>query len=195
MAADQRSPREIERELEREREDLRRNVDEVMNRLTFDDAWNRAGRYMRENRSDLGGSLMTVIKEKPAAIGLIAIGLAWLMFGPVQSAAPRDGRGTTRVPEPYPYGRRDEEVYGDDRLSGGLATAGPHVPTDYTEPVNIANRSLTDKDDDLSERRTSLETQPDPDPLKPTGTGTTENADEPTSDVGTSVDSPTTRPT
>lgn len=172
MASDQRSPREIERDIERERHDLRRNVDEVMNRLTFEDAWNRAGRYMRENRSDLGGSFMTVAREKPAAVGLVAIGVAWLMFGPAQTTAPRDGRGRTSVPEPRPYGRGDEAGHEDD-LPDGLQTGEREPSVDRLRPLGTSDRSHASDDPDLPDRRTPLETQPDLDPLGPSRGGTT----------------------
>ena len=43
MATDTRSPAEIEHEIDAEREQLRDTVDEALNRLTFEDAWNSGG--------------------------------------------------------------------------------------------------------------------------------------------------------
>lgn len=75
------SPREIERELEQERAELRGTIDEFLNRMTLEGAWNRAGMYMRENHDEFGQTLGRVVKEKPIAVGLVAIGMAWIMFG------------------------------------------------------------------------------------------------------------------
>lgn len=81
------SSREIERDLEQERAQLRVTIDEVLDRMTLEGAWNRAGMYMRENHEEFGQTLGRVIKEKPIAVGLVAIGMAWIIFG--SSSSPR----------------------------------------------------------------------------------------------------------
>jgi hypothetical protein len=53
--ADQ-SMREIERDIEHERAELRGTLDEIADRLTFEDMWNRAGSYLRSN-GDFGEGL------------------------------------------------------------------------------------------------------------------------------------------
>lgn len=78
---DDRSPREIERNLERTRNDLHGTIDEVLDRMTLENAWTYAGRYLRDHRSEYGHTGGSVLKEKPLAVGLVAIGIAWIMFG------------------------------------------------------------------------------------------------------------------
>lgn len=93
------SSREIERDLEHQRDELRHTIDEALNRMTLEGAWNYAGKYLRDNRSAYGQTLGSVIKEKPLAVGLVAVGMAWIMFGPsnVARQAAREDR----------YGRND----------------------------------------------------------------------------------------
>ncbi len=79
---DDRSSREIERDLERKRDDLRGTIDEALDRMTLEGAWTYAGRYLRDHRSEYGQTVGSVFKEKPLAVGLVAIGMAWIMFGP-----------------------------------------------------------------------------------------------------------------
>ena len=82
MATDTRSSHDIERDLEQERQELRGTIDEIWNRLTFEDAWNRVGRYVRENGNEHGKTLGRLVQEKPIAAGLTLVGVTWLLFGP-----------------------------------------------------------------------------------------------------------------
>lgn len=90
MAEHGQSTREIEREIEHERAELRGTLDEIADRLTFEDMWNRAGSYLRSN-GDLGEGFARVAREKPVALGLTALGLGLLLFGPSYNPA-RDRR-------------------------------------------------------------------------------------------------------
>jgi hypothetical protein len=99
--ADQ-SMREIERDIEHERAELRGTLDEIADRLTFEDMWNRAGSYLRSN-GDLGEGFARVAREKPVALGLTALGIGLLLFGPSYNPARdrsphRAGRGQ-RMPD------------------------------------------------------------------------------------------------
>lgn len=71
----------IERDLEQERAEFRDTIDEVFNRMTLEGAWDRAGMYMRKNREEFGQTLGRVITENPFPVSLVAIGMAWIMFG------------------------------------------------------------------------------------------------------------------
>ena len=104
MAADTPSPQEIERRLEDERAQLRDTVDELWTRMTFEDAWNRIGAYVRDNRADQ--TLGRLAREKPIAVALTAIGVAWLLFGP-SSNPPHRSVSRHRHPDPYDQDSRE----------------------------------------------------------------------------------------
>ncbi|CAM4382177.1 hypothetical protein PARU111607_16305 [Palleronia rufa] len=76
-----RSAREIERDLEHKRSELSSTIDEIFDRMTLEGAWNYAGRYLRDHRSEHGQTVGNILREKPLAVGLVAIGMAWIVFG------------------------------------------------------------------------------------------------------------------
>ncbi len=88
----EKSSREIEQELESKRADLIATIDEALDRMTLEGAWNYAGRYLRDNGGGYGQSLGNVIKEKPLAVGLVAVGMAWILFGPSVSERRQGGQ-------------------------------------------------------------------------------------------------------
>ncbi len=89
MPHESQHPAEIERDLERERDQLAGTLEELRDRLSFEGAWRRAGRHLRENSSDYGQSFGNMVREKPLALALTTIGLTWLIFGPAtKSSAP-----------------------------------------------------------------------------------------------------------
>ena len=141
MADRRRSPREIEREVERERAELRETVEELLGRFTFEDAWNRAGAYMRDNRGTLGHSLERAVREKPLAVVLTAVGIGWLLFGPAQQAP--GARTRSRAARPG-YGAGDrarmrarlEEADFADR-----SARGPSAPDAQPDPWEAPSRT------------------------------------------------------
>lgn len=84
--AEQRSAREIERDIEHTRSELRDTLDEFADRLTFEDLWNRFGGYIRR-QGDLGEGFARIAREKPVALGLTALGIGLLLFGPRDNPA------------------------------------------------------------------------------------------------------------
>lgn len=95
--AEHQSAREIERDIEHERDELRDTLHEFSNRLTFEDIWDRLGDYVRR-QGDLGEGFARVAREKPVALGLTAIGIGLLLFGPTDNPRLRrhrsDGDGS-----------------------------------------------------------------------------------------------------
>ena len=121
------SSREIERDLEQERAELRDTIDEVFNRMTLESAWDRAGVYMRENHEEFGQTLGRVIKEKPLAVGLVAIGMAWIMFGSPATAGRRPSQKQS-------FRRADGDAKGDTETRARLA-AGDFSDTSAQGPT------------------------------------------------------------
>jgi hypothetical protein len=85
MAKDSRTIDEIEREIELERAALRRDLDRLVNKFTFEDVWRRVGKRIDRDPQALGHILKRMVREKPFAVALTGIGLAWLAFGPKQN--------------------------------------------------------------------------------------------------------------
>ena len=136
MADHKSTPREIEREVEQERAELQGTVEELFNRFTFEDVWNRVGAYMRDNRGDFGHSFGRMVKEKPLAVALTAVGVGWLLFGPSQ--APRESEPDRRRPADG-FGRDDharrraeleDADFSDQRAAG---PSGPRAAPDSWE--------------------------------------------------------------
>jgi hypothetical protein len=141
MADHKSTPREIEREVEQERAALQGTVEELFNRFTFEDVWNRVGAYMRDNRGDFGHSFGRMVKEKPLAVALTAVGVGWLLFGPSQ--APRESEPGRRRPADG-FGRDDHArrraKLEDADFSDRRAT-GPSGPRAAPDPWEAPSRS------------------------------------------------------
>ena len=105
MANDTRSSRDIERDIEQERAELRGTIDELLGRLTFEDAWERLGAYLRENRTEYGYTLRRMIQEKPIPLMLTAVGVGWLLFDRTVSHAQGPGRDDDREAIAGPFSR------------------------------------------------------------------------------------------
>ncbi|WP_432256498.1 DUF3618 domain-containing protein [Limimaricola sp. AA108-03] len=103
-----RSPEEIERDIAAERQQLHDTIDEALSRFTFEDAWNRAGGYLKENRSEFGHSFGRVLRERPMGVVLTAVGLAWLFFGPKETAR-RRSFSSRRLEDERARDRREAE--------------------------------------------------------------------------------------
>ncbi|AZQ67571.1 DUF3618 domain-containing protein [Silicimonas algicola] len=87
MPHETRQPAEIERAIARERDELAGTLEELRDRLSFEGAWRRAGRHLRENGSDYGQTFGNMVREKPLALALTTIGLTWLIFGPATKSS------------------------------------------------------------------------------------------------------------
>lgn len=140
MADRSRSPREIERELEQERAELRETLQEMFSRFTFEEVWTRLGAYMRENRGDYGHSFGRALKEKPLAVALTTVGVAWLLFGPPQQAP--QGREPHRGPGRY---GRNGHARMKDRLKeaefAARSARGPSGRDAQTDPWEAPSRT------------------------------------------------------
>lgn len=149
-----RSPEEIERDIETERQQLHDTIDEALSRFTFEEAWNRTGGYLKENRSEFGHSFGRVLRERPMGVMLTAIGLAWLFFGPKETAKPRSLPRREADVDPDTTGRASELSSVSDRKppaagpvvgEGDVAPGIPEtVPTkqSVSEPPAVATNPL-----------------------------------------------------
>lgn len=139
-----RSPEEIERDIAAERQQLHDTIDEALSRFTFEDAWNRAGGYLKENRSEFGHSFGRVLRERPMGVMLTAVGLAWLFFGPKETARRRsfssrrlaDERARDRrEAEREAYLAEEGEAQAFDRKPG-VSDLPDEPPVEPTRPVS-----------------------------------------------------------
>lgn len=102
--AEHQSASEIERDIEHERRELRETIDEFTDRLTFDDIWDRIGGYVRQ-QGDLAEGFARVAREKPVALGLTALGIGLLLFGPKDNPARLRRNGSNGHGRNDPYDR------------------------------------------------------------------------------------------
>jgi hypothetical protein len=140
-----RTSRQIEREVEQERAELQGTLEELFNRFTFEEAWNRVGAYMRDNRGEFGQSFGRVVKEKPLAVALTAVGVGWLLFGPSQQAArPSESDRRTRS---HRYRRDDHEKTREMLEEAEFAdrsARGPAGADAQPDPWEAPSRTTTD---------------------------------------------------
>ncbi len=80
--ADDRTPKEIEREIEVERAALENSIAALQSRLSPEAMVSEASRFFKDNGSDVARNLGRAAKDNPVALALTGIGLAWLMTGP-----------------------------------------------------------------------------------------------------------------
>jgi hypothetical protein len=141
MADRRRSSREIEREVEHERAELRGTVEELFSRFTFEDAWNRVGAYMRDNRGTLGHTFERAVREKPLAVALTAVGVGWLLFGPAQQA--KGARTRSRAARPgYGAGDRARMLARLEEADFADPSArGPSAPDAQPDPWEAPSRT------------------------------------------------------
>lgn len=92
MARDRRNIDDIERDIAAERDALRRDLERLVNKFTFEDVWRRIGRRIDSDPAVLAETIKRLVREKPFAVGLTGFGLAWLMFGPKQNDVTQERR-------------------------------------------------------------------------------------------------------
>ncbi len=92
MARDRRNINEIERDIAAERDALRRDLERLVNKFTFEDVWRRIGRRIDTEPTVLAEMVKRLVREKPFAVGLTGFGLAWLMCGPKQNDLAQEHR-------------------------------------------------------------------------------------------------------
>lgn len=178
----EKSSREIEQELESKRADLHATIDEALDRMTLEGAWNYAGRYLRDNGGGYGQSLGNVIKEKPLAVGLVAVGMAWILFGSSVSERrqgdqdrnlrqrDRDGDPTTRARLATGEGQKP----GPQSLAGAMARPDAVAPP--ADTPSSARSSATQTTTGAGKSRSSA-TQHTPASAAPPPVGSTETPD------------------
>ena len=81
MTNEERSPKEIEREIEREREGLTKTLDELQDKFSIDTVVRQVSDQFRENGGDIARSVSRSVKDNPVALALTGVGLAWMIFG------------------------------------------------------------------------------------------------------------------
>ncbi|WP_187431363.1 hypothetical protein ROLI_030050 [Roseobacter fucihabitans] len=163
MTNENRSPKEIERDIEEQRSDLTSNLEGLQDKFSIDTIVRQIGDQFREHGGDIGRSVSDQVKANPIPLALTGIGLAWMMFGNAsrQNAPARianDGYSDaehdyrrTRIeqgrpyfaPTPYPLSRNDGPSWSYDdtqsgptiseRMSDGADAARDHAASAASE--------------------------------------------------------------
>lgn len=155
-----RSPEEIERDIALERQQLRDTIDEALSRFTFEDAWNRAGGYLKENRSEFGHTFGRVLRERPMGVILTAVGLTWLFFGPKETVKRRSS-SSRRVEADTERKSHDQGTVGPI-AENGRKTGQSGINHDRVPPVVPKEAQLRPERDDTAAMPGSGSAQPDP---------------------------------
>lgn len=92
MTSDNRSSREIEREIEQERADLKGTLGDLQNSFSAGNVMDQVSAQFREHGGDLGRSVGNAVKSNPLALALTGVGLIWLISGDKSGAPARIGR-------------------------------------------------------------------------------------------------------
>ncbi len=154
----------LEREIEAHRAGVEETLDKLKQRMSVDQIVDEVGQFL--GMDDVRGALKTAgqqVRDNPIAIGMIGVGLAWLMFGRSGSSSDRDdwdGRTETHTPYSgaYPvnrggsdfpsaggayagdYGSHDRG--GDSEDGGSLMGKARHVASDLGESLGEAPRKM-----------------------------------------------------
>ena len=120
--SDDKTSREIEREIETERAQLTGTIRDLQDRVSVESMVREVGRGLRDNGSDMAGVMGRAVRDNPMALALTGVGLAWLIFGQGRSGSESGTRVTSWSDE-----RRqtwDRKRWDDDRLR---SAAGENV--------------------------------------------------------------------
>ena len=139
MTNENRSPKEIERDIEDQRSDLTSNLENLQDKFSIDTIVRQIGDQFREHGGDIGRSVSDQVKANPIPLALTGIGLAWMMFG---NASRHDT--PARVPDD---GYRDAE---HDYRRTRVAHGRPHVPPASYAPTQHDGPSWSRDDDPQS---------------------------------------------
>lgn len=82
-----RSPEQIEQEIEQERSALSHTLDDLQNRLSFDNMFGGVAESVKEHGGEIGQQAVQKVKENPMAIALAGVGIAWMILGNRKSHA------------------------------------------------------------------------------------------------------------
>ncbi len=85
-----RNPRDIEAGIERDRASLASTMDALQDRVSVDNLAREALGTLRTNAAAYTKSVDQAVRSNPVAIGLVGVGLAWLIFGGKKSGADSD---------------------------------------------------------------------------------------------------------
>lgn len=116
---DTRTADEVQRDVERSRADLRETVDEIQERLTPGQLFDRAVDYFWEEPARSGGHsrLGRAIVDNPLPVLMIGAGLAWLAIASTQERPRRRRRSDRDLYDPYlDDDLLDEDPYVSDDL-------------------------------------------------------------------------------
>lgn len=152
----------LEREIETHRANVENSLDKLRGRMSVDKVVNNIGQFM--GLEDVRGTLAKAgqqVRENPVALGLIGIGVIWLVMGRSQAAqgaaeshgsrsyTPYSGASPASGQQAGPDRRRAEregETFLDkvaDQAAGAKEMAGD-VAHDLADKVNQTTSGLTD---------------------------------------------------
>jgi hypothetical protein len=125
------STNDIEREVENQRASVESTLDALKERMSFDKL---ANDLAPEEVRDAIGVASARLRENPIAVGLIGLGLAWLVFG---------GKGSDDDWDDEDYDR--DGVYGDPRVRRSYPGAAAYDPYQASSSQGAEAEGVLDK--------------------------------------------------
>jgi len=122
---DQRSPKDIERDIEQQRAGLKNSIEDLQERFSLDGIVQQLTDQFRQHGGDIGASVSRSVRENPMALALTGVGLAWMIFGNndrPQRMVSRNGRHQDR----YSRARQDWSHDDDDRFGASAFDGRNH---------------------------------------------------------------------
>lgn len=151
--SDNRSSKDIEREIEEERSALSRSLEELQHQFSPERLVGTVTDTIRNNGGDVSRSVMNAVKENPMAVALTGIGLAWLIAGSSRSSQRHD----------YDYERDEDYLEPYDPYD---ASYGPGATRPVGTPAVGAGGSDRDGEYSAASARAPLYARPDHDPYE-----------------------------
>ena len=87
--SDDRSPREIEREIEIERAELAATIDALTTKFSSENMVRTVSDQIREHGGVTAQNFLATVKANPVGAALAATGIAWMMFGGTRRSQPK----------------------------------------------------------------------------------------------------------
>ncbi len=136
-----RSPEQIEQEIEQERSALSHTLDNLQNRLSFDNMFGGVAESVKEHGGEIGQQAVQKVKENPMAIALAGVGIAWMILGSRKSNSDQNYSGQRYSGQNY-MPRNAGYDHSENPASSALRDPATQNAGDFTRRVAKADSEM-----------------------------------------------------